>query len=128
MLDENGVSTHAPDAANNSGTGFADSFSRVDLESGTLLPSNTASKPALHDKIRSGRQQLQSVIYQLDAIFVSGTIFLKRYPIAKSLSILYLFFLHLWVMYILMSHSQVSESASHGALLSLDFINRTSGS
>ncbi|KAH7679729.1 hypothetical protein IHE45_06G077800 [Dioscorea alata] len=128
MLDENGVSLHAPDAANNSGTGFADSFSRVDLETGTLLPSTTASKPALHDKIRSRRQQLQSVMYQLDAIFVSGTIFLKRNPIAKSLSILYLFFLHLWVMYILMSHSQVSESASHGALLSLDTINRTSGS
>lgn len=128
MLDENGISTHAPDAANNSGTGFADSFSRVDLELGTLLPSNGASKPALHDRIRSGRQQLQSVMYQLDAIFVSGTVFLKRNPIAKSLSILYLFFLHLWVMYILMSHSQVSESASHGAVLSLETINRTSGS
>ncbi|KAJ0981338.1 hypothetical protein J5N97_009593 [Dioscorea zingiberensis] len=129
MLNENGISTQVvPDSTNNSGLGFADSFSRVDLESGTLLLANMASKPAFHDRIRSGKQHLRSVMHQLDAIFSSGAIFLKRNPVAKILSLLYLFLLHLWVMYILMTHSQVSESASHGAVLSLETINRTSGS
>lgn len=95
---------------------------RFDIEAGTWRKSSSA----LHDRIRSGQQQLGSVVRQLDAIFCAGVIYLRRNPKAQIWSLLYLLCLHLWVMYILASHSPVSESGSRGAVLSLEAINKTS--
>lgn len=108
MLDESRLSLQANDFAEYSETGLVDLSARVDIEAGTRRPSSVALKPALHDRIRTGQQQLGSVIWQLDAIFSAGVICARRNPKAQILSLLYLLCLHLWVMYILTSHSHVS--------------------
>ncbi|GLT63554.1 hypothetical protein SLA2020_361120 [Shorea laevis] len=98
-----------------------------DLESGTWKLSDSKLKPLLQDKIRSGKKQLGSLLLQLDAIFSAGVVFLRRNPAAKMWSLVYLFCLHFWVIYILMSHSRVSNEAKSGAVISLENINNTAG-
>ncbi|XWS37589.1 hypothetical protein CRYUN_Cryun19dG0057600 [Craigia yunnanensis] len=101
--------------------------SSSDLESGTWDLSDSKFKPLLEDKIRSGKQQLGSMLKQLDAIFVAGAIFLRRNATAKLWSLVYLVCLHFWVIYILMSHSQPSDEGRSGAVMSLENINKTAG-
>ncbi|PKA49097.1 Golgin candidate 2 [Apostasia shenzhenica] len=114
ILDENGLSMEDGE------------FESVDIETGTWQQSHSASKAALHERIRSGRQQICLVIRQLDAIFAAGVIFLRRNPMAQLLSILYLLCLHLWVLYILWSPSQISDGTGQGAVFSLETINNSS--
>ncbi|XP_072977834.1 golgin candidate 2 [Typha angustifolia] len=103
------------------------SSSKMDIEAGIPQPSNTRT-PALRDRIRTGQQQLGSVVQQLDSIFSAGLIYLRRNPKAQLWSLFYLVCLHLWVLYILSSHSQVSEGSSTGAIISLESINKTASS
>lgn len=110
MLDENKSST-----------------SSRDLESGMWVLSESKLGPTFHDRIRSGRKHLGSLLQQLDAIFLAGEVFLRRNSRAKVWSLVYLVCLHLWVIYILMSHSQVSNEARSGAIISLENINSTAG-
>ncbi|XP_039064342.1 golgin candidate 2-like isoform X2 [Hibiscus syriacus] len=93
-----------------------------DLESGVW---GLSDSELLEDKIRSGKRQLGSMIKQLDAIFLAGAIFLRRNATAKAWSLVYLICLHLWVIYILMSHSQPSDEKRSGAVMSLENINKT---
>ncbi|XVF50480.1 hypothetical protein PTKIN_Ptkin04bG0104600 [Pterospermum kingtungense] len=99
-----------------------------DLESGTGRwdLSDSKLKPLLDDKIRSRKQQLGSMVKQLDAIFVAGAIFLRRNASAKLWSLVYFVCLHFWVLYILMIHSRSDEGTS-GAVMSLENINKTAG-
>lgn len=99
----------------------------TDLESGKRDLSNSKLKPLLDDKIRSGKQQLGSMVRQLDAIFVAGAIFLRRNATAKLWSLVYFVCLHFWVLYILMVHSQQSDEGGSGAVMSLENINKTAG-
>ncbi|KAA3454933.1 golgin candidate 2-like [Gossypium australe] len=94
-----------------------------DLELGTWGLSSSKLNPVLKDKIRSGKRQLGSMIKQLDAIFLAGAIFLRRNATAKVWSLVYLICLHLWVIYILMSHSRPSDEERSGAVMSLVFGN-----
>ncbi|XVE63977.1 hypothetical protein DITRI_Ditri07aG0064100 [Diplodiscus trichospermus] len=103
------------------------SSSDLDLESGTWDLSDSKLKPMLEDKIRSGKQQLGSMLRQLDAIFVAGAIFLRRNARAKLWSLVYLVCLHFWVIYILMSHSRASAEGGSGAVMSLENVNKTAG-
>ncbi|XP_038972022.1 golgin candidate 2 isoform X2 [Phoenix dactylifera] len=128
LLDESGLSLQANDFADYSETGLANLLARVDIEAGTWQPPSLALNPALHDRIRTRQQQLGSVLRQLDAIFSAGVVCMRRNPKAQIWSMLYLLCFHLWVMYILSSHSQVSDSARPGAVFSLEAINKTSGS
>ncbi|XVF12211.1 hypothetical protein REPUB_Repub08aG0095400 [Reevesia pubescens] len=98
-----------------------------DLESGRWDLSDSKLKPLLEDKFCSGKQQLGSMVKQLDAIFVGGAIFLRRNATAKLWSLVYLVCLHFWVTYILMSHSQPSDEGRSGAVVSLENINKTAG-
>uniref|UniRef100_A0A5B7B5F3 Putative golgin candidate 2 n=1 Tax=Davidia involucrata TaxID=16924 RepID=A0A5B7B5F3_DAVIN len=108
LLDENKSMLNA---ANFSGTAFRD-----DLESGIWK-----------DRIRTGRQHLGSLVRQLDSIFCAGAVFLRRNSTARLWSLVYLVSLHFWVLYILMSHSPVSDEARSGAIFSLENINNTGG-
>lgn len=101
--------------------------SRHDLESGRqeLLTSNL--KPLLRERIRSGKQHLGLLVRQLDSIYCAGAMFLRRNSIARTWSLAYLLCLHLWVIYIVMSHSSVSDEARSGAVFALDNINNTGG-
>ncbi|TYH03282.1 hypothetical protein ES288_A09G207300v1 [Gossypium darwinii] len=90
-----------------------------DLELGTWGLSSSKLNPVLKDKIRSGKRQLGSTIKQLDAIFLAGAIFLRRNATAKVWSLVYLICLHVWVIYILMSHSRPSDEERSGAVMSL---------
>ncbi|XP_029117714.1 golgin candidate 2 isoform X2 [Elaeis guineensis] len=128
LLDESGLSLQANDFADYLETGLANLSARVDIEAGTWQLSSSVLNPALHDRMRTGQQQLGSVLRQLDAIFSAGVVCLRRNPKAQIWSLLYLLCLHLWVMYILTSHSPVSDSARPGAVFSLEAINKTSGS
>ncbi|XVF09484.1 hypothetical protein REPUB_Repub07fG0097000 [Reevesia pubescens] len=101
--------------------------SSSDLESGRWDLSDSKLKPLLEDKIRSGKKQLGSMVKQLDAIFVAGAIFLRRNATAKLWSLVYLVCFHLWVIYIMMSHSQPSDEGRSGAVTSLENINKTAG-
>ncbi|KAH0452093.1 hypothetical protein IEQ34_019392 [Dendrobium chrysotoxum] len=106
MLDENGLPLEDGE------------FESLDIETGRWQHSGYATKAALRERIRSGRQQLGLVIRQLDAIFSAGAIFVRRNTMAQLFSFFYLICLHLWVLYILMSHSHVSDGASQGSSFS----------
>ncbi|XP_023515724.1 golgin candidate 2-like [Cucurbita pepo subsp. pepo] len=94
-----------------------------DLESGKWKLSGSKLRPMLEDKIHSGKKHLGSLIQQLDAIYVAGMVFIRRNPAAKLWSVVYLICLHLWVLYIFMSHSQVDTESKSGAVISLENIN-----
>ncbi|XP_042488183.1 golgin candidate 2 [Macadamia integrifolia] len=98
-----------------------------DLEAGMWNASNSRFKPFLEARIRSGGQHFGSLLQQLDAIFSAGAAFIRRNPVAKLWSLVYLVCLHFWVVYILMSHSQPSDDTKSGAVISLESINNTGG-
>ncbi|AET05570.1 putative Golgin subfamily A member 5 protein [Medicago truncatula] len=99
--------------------------SSSDLESGLWELSNSKFKPMLKARIHSGKKQLGSLLQQIDYIFVAGAVFLKRNSTAKLWALIYLVCLHLWVIYILMSHSSPSDEGRSGAVISLENINNT---
>ncbi|CAH8252705.1 unnamed protein product [Arabidopsis lyrata] len=102
--------------------------SSQDLEAGDWELSGSKFKPAFQDKIRSGKKHLGWLVMQLNAIFISGTVFLRRNPIAKIWAVVYLVCLHLWVLYILLSHSDASSSGElrSGAVISLENFSNSS--
>ncbi|XP_030534050.1 golgin candidate 2 [Rhodamnia argentea] len=103
-----------------------DNFSSIplkDIESGTWELFNSKTRPLLEGKIRSGREQLHLIVRQLDAIFLAGSVFLKRNPTAKIWSLIYLVCLHLWVLYIFTSHTPPTPDAQSGAVMSLENMN-----
>ncbi|KAK9996598.1 hypothetical protein SO802_021284 [Lithocarpus litseifolius] len=110
-------------------TMLADSISTSsrDLESGRWELSESKWGPLFHDRMRSGRKHLGSLLQQLDAIFLAGQVFLRRNSRAKVWSLVYLVCLHFWVIYIFMSHSRESNGAKSGAVISLENINNTAG-
>ncbi|KAF7124563.1 hypothetical protein RHSIM_Rhsim12G0138900 [Rhododendron simsii] len=99
----------------------------VDVESGIWEFSNSKLRPLFEERIQSGRKHLGSLVQQLDSIFCAGAIFLRRNSTARLWSLVYLVCLHFWVVYILLSHSPVSEEAKSGAVFSLEIINNTGG-
>lgn len=98
-----------------------------DLGMGKWDSHNSNFRPLLEDKLQSGKRQLGFLLKQLDSIFVAGAVFLRRNPTAKIWSLVYLVCLHLWVLYIFMAHSQPSDMARSGAVVSLENINNTAG-
>jgi hypothetical protein len=98
-----------------------------DVESGTWVLSESKLGPLFHDRISSGRKHLGSLLQQLDSIFLAGEVFLRRNSRAKVWSLVYLVCLHVWVIYIFMSHSQESNGTKSGAIISLENINNTTG-
>ncbi|KAH1251922.1 Golgin candidate 2 [Glycine max] len=119
LLDEN---MSASGAAN-----MNPASSSSDLESGLWELSNSKLKPMLKARIHSGKRQLGSLLQQLDYIFVTGALFLKRNSTAKLWALIYLVCLHFWVFYILLSHSSPSNEGRSGAQISLENINNTGG-
>ncbi|KAM4106561.1 hypothetical protein ACB094_04G073500 [Castanea mollissima] len=103
------------------------STSSRDLESGRWELSESKWGPLFHDRMRSGRKHLGSLLQQLDAIFLAGQVFLRRNSRAKVWSLVYLVCLHFWVIYIFMSHSRESNGAKSGAVISLENINNPAG-
>lgn len=95
----------------------------VDVELGTWEFNNSK----FQERIQSGRKHLGSLVLQLDSIFCAGAIFLRRNSSARLWSLVYLVCLHFWVLYILFSHSPVSEESRSGAVFSLESINNTGG-
>ncbi|CAJ2675930.1 unnamed protein product [Trifolium pratense] len=119
LLDEN-MSVSGSNAMN-------PASSSSDIESGSWELSNSKFKPMLKARIHSGKKQLGSLLHQLDYIFVAGALVLKRNSTAKLWAFIYLVCLHLWVIYILMSHSSPSDEGRSGAVISLENINNTGG-
>ncbi|XP_047146947.1 golgin candidate 2 isoform X1 [Vigna umbellata] len=101
--------------------------SSSDLESGLWELSNSKLNPMLKARIHSGKRQLGSLLQQLDHIFVTGALFLKRNTTAKWWALIYLVCLHFWVFYILSSDSGPSNVGRSGAQISLENINNTGG-
>ncbi|KAG2319755.1 hypothetical protein Bca52824_012968 [Brassica carinata] len=64
--------------------------SSQDLEAGEWELSGSKFKPVFRDKIRSGKKHLGWLVMQLNARFVSGTVFLRRNPTAKIWALVYL--------------------------------------
>ncbi|CAI9299859.1 unnamed protein product [Lactuca saligna] len=85
-----------------------------DLESGL--------KPLFQDRFRKGQNQIGSLVRQLDSIFSTGATFLRRNPMARTCSFFYLLCLHVWVLYIFRSHTQVPYQSGSSAVISLDNI------
>lgn len=117
LLDENKSSSQL--------AGMVGPSASDDIESGMWEKSHMRLRPVFQDRIHSGRKHLGSILRQLDAIFSAGAVFLRRNPAAQLWSLVYLICLHFWVIYILTSHSQASDSASSGAVVSLESINKT---
>ncbi|GAV83493.1 hypothetical protein CFOL_v3_26940 [Cephalotus follicularis] len=105
---------------------FSSTTSR-DLETGMLEFTNSKLRSLIEERIHSGRKHLGSLLQLLDFVFLAGAVFLRRNSAAKLWSLVYLVCLHLWVIYILMSHSQPSEEVRSGAVISLETINNTAG-
>ncbi|KNA22817.1 hypothetical protein SOVF_030550 [Spinacia oleracea] len=110
----------------NSGSDISGNL-REDVEAGTWESTGSKLRPMLENKIQSGRQHLGSMLRQLDAIFSAGAVFLARNPAAKLWSLVYLVSLHLWVLYILFSHSQSTEDSTSSSVVSLENINGSTG-
>lgn len=108
-------------------TGLPSTSSRSDLESGPWDLSNSKLRPMFENRLRSGKRHFSSLVYQLDHVFSAGAFFLRRNSAGKAWALAYLVCLHIWVLYILMSHSSVSEEARSGAVFSLENINNTGG-
>lgn len=108
-------------------TGLPSTSSRSDLESGPWDLSKSKLRPMFENRLRSGKRHFSSLVYQLDHIFSAGAFFLRRNSAGKAWAVAYLVCLHIWVLYILMSHSSVSEEAGSGAVFSLENINNTGG-
>ncbi|XP_073018137.1 golgin candidate 2 isoform X2 [Primulina eburnea] len=89
--------------------------------------SSSKLKPLLKERMQSGHRHFGSMVQQLDSLFCLGAIFLKRNRTARICSVVYIVCLHLWVIYILMSHSPVSDDFRSGAIVSLEKINNTEG-
>lgn len=118
LLDENNSLTNGSDMSG---------ISREDLEAGAWESTGSKLRPLLENKIQSGRQHLGSLLKQLDAIFSAGAVFLARNPAAKLWSMVYLVSLHIWVLYILFSHSQSTEDSTSSSVVSLENINGSIG-
>ncbi|XP_071901758.1 golgin candidate 2-like [Coffea arabica] len=103
------------------------SSSRGDLESGVWELPNSKLRPLFQERLRSGKRHLGSLVQQLDSIYCAGAVFLRRNFAARISSFIYLACLHLWVIYILLSHSPPSNEASSGAVVSLENMNKTGG-
>ncbi|KAK9668830.1 hypothetical protein RND81_13G089700 [Saponaria officinalis] len=114
---------------NNSGTngGYPCGSSREDVEGGTYDSTAGPKLLMIQHKIESGKQQLGSLVRQLDVVFSAGALFLARNPAAKLWSLVYLVCLHLWVLYILFSHSQPTENLISSSVVSLENINNSIG-
>ncbi|XP_057770487.1 golgin candidate 2 [Salvia miltiorrhiza] len=106
---------------------FPSTSSRDDLQQDTWQLSNLKFRSLLKGRMQSGQQQLGSLVRQLDSLFCTGAVFLRRNSTARVWSLVYLACLHLWVVYILMSHSPVSDEGRSGAVISLENINNTGG-
>lgn len=98
---------------------------KEDLEAGRWELSRSKLRPMFEEKIRSGKQHFGSLVLQLDALFSAGVVFLRRNPTAKIWALVYVVCLHLWVLYILFSHSQSADVTKSGAVVSLENINNT---
>ncbi|XP_073143106.1 golgin candidate 2 [Henckelia pumila] len=85
--------------------------------------SSSKFKPLLRERMQSGHRHFGSMVQQLDSLFCLGAIFLRRNRTARIWSVVYIVCLHLWVIYILMSHSPVSDDFRSGAIVSLQNIN-----
>ncbi|KAL8474707.1 hypothetical protein ACS0TY_031232 [Phlomoides rotata] len=103
----------------------AGNSSRDGLEAGAFQLPNSNFRSLLKVRMQSGQQHLGSLVRQLDSLFCTGAVFLRRNSSARIWAIVYLACLHLWVMYILMSHSPVSDDHRSGAVVSLQNINNT---
>ncbi|GER32408.1 Golgin candidate [Striga asiatica] len=106
-------------------TEFPSASSRDERESGSWRILNSNLSSLFSGKMQSGQRHLGSLVRQLDSLFCMGAMFLRRNSTARKWSFVYLACLHLWVMYILMSHSQVSDDGRSGAVFSLENINNT---
>lgn len=117
LLDENKYLINAGDILNSG------SLREEDVQIGTWEASGSKLRPMFEEKLKSGKQHLGSLIRQLDAIFSAGALFLARNPAAKLWSLVYLVCLHLWVLYILLSHSRSADDHTSTSVLSLGNIN-----
>lgn len=106
---------------------FPSTSSRDNLEQGTWQLSNSKFRSLLKGRMQSGQQHFGSLVRQLDSLFCTGAMFLRRNSTARTWCVVYLACLHLWVIYILTSHSPVSEDLRSGAVISLENINNTGG-
>ncbi|KAK6127638.1 hypothetical protein DH2020_038617 [Rehmannia glutinosa] len=106
---------------------FPGTSSRDDLESGVWQFSNSKFRSLFKGRMQSGQQHLGSLVRQLDSLFCVGAMFLRRNSTARIWALVYLACLHLWVIYILTSHSPVSDDSRSGAVFSLENINNTGG-
>ncbi|KAL0425328.1 UNVERIFIED_CONTAM: Golgin candidate 2 [Sesamum radiatum] len=106
---------------------FPGTSSTNNPESGVWQLSNSKLRPLWKERMQSGQQHFRSLVRQLDSIFWTGAVFLRRNSTARTWSLVYLVCLHLWVIYILMSHSPASGDNRSGAVVSLENINNTGG-
>ncbi|KAL0464159.1 UNVERIFIED_CONTAM: Golgin candidate 2 [Sesamum latifolium] len=106
---------------------FPGTSSTNNPESGVWQLSKSKLRPLWKERMQSGERHLRSLVRQLDSIFGTGAVFLRRNSTARTWSLVYLVCLHLWVIYILMSHSPASGDNRSGAVVSLENINNTGG-
>ncbi|XP_047941282.1 golgin candidate 2 [Salvia hispanica] len=106
---------------------FPSTSSRDELDQGTWHLSNSKFRSLLKGRMQSGQHQFGSLVRQLDSLFCTGAVFLRRNSTARAWSLVYLACLHLWVVYILMSHAPVTDDSRSGAVISLENINNTGG-
>ncbi|CAH1451066.1 unnamed protein product [Lactuca virosa] len=86
------------------------------------LPTKDLESGLFQDRFRKGQKQIGSLVRQLDSIFSTGATFLRRNPMARTCSFFYLLCLHVWVLYIFRSHTQVPYHSGSTAVISLDNI------
>ncbi|KAL3640730.1 hypothetical protein CASFOL_015698 [Castilleja foliolosa] len=106
---------------------FPGTSSRHNSETGVWQISNSKLQSIFKGRMQTGQRHLGSLVRQLDSLFCVGAMFLRRNSTARIWALVYLALLHLWVMYILMSHSSVSDESRSSTVFSLENINNTRG-
>ncbi|KAL3639398.1 hypothetical protein CASFOL_017305 [Castilleja foliolosa] len=106
---------------------FPGTSSRDNLGTGVWQISNSKLQAIFKGRMQTGQRHLGSLVRQLDSLFCVGAMFLRRNSTARIWALVYLACLHLWVMYIMMSHSSVTDKSQSGAVFSLENINNTGG-
>eukprot|EP01018_Ginkgo_biloba_P037192 Gb_39874 [translate_table: standard] len=80
-----------------------------DLEFGLSRPYDSRNKGINEEHDDFGGHPIVFILRQLDTIFSAGAYYLRRHGLAQLCALIYLVALHIWVMFVLFSHSQETE-------------------
>lgn len=97
-----------------------------DLEFGLARPYDL--RRGIYENEDFERSPFFFLLRQFDMIFSAGAYYLRRHGMAKSFALIYLFALHIWVIFVMFLRTGEKQDTKSGALFSLESINNGTNS